>query len=579
MILGTPSAGSNNDGQLQKVYDNKQKKTKKKLSHRARHRLMSIRFDVEVFRKSINFNSKPSSSSLPPLVANERCGIWYAYPFIDKEQQNHSCYFKSTDGHTNIWNVSLKRLNLNIIQLVSETGSVIIVDSSMRKKIPDSFSRTIPIWAAVINRVAQMYRRDLDLPEPEFWDNSLHTTVGLVPEEEQEQIENLLGKRAQDLYNSKAIVDPIWLASTLQKPLKSVALSRDDGLDWQSLSLVSHTEKNAPYYTILCYNMSQVSLKGQFMEDKQFFYTPGAADDEESWSRHLSPLIFWENIISEFEGIDDDDEFDAKLDSLVRLHTGTELIDRHILADQQQSFDWIGKTGIAIGTRRAGRPPECWGNFDAILNVTDMTYEVDESDIKNRFYLQCPVKEGKKDKKELEKWLPVGIYFIWWHRKNKRSVLVHCAQGMDRSVAFVMATAVIFCELEFPLDWKASAFDMNTELIYRHVLSDKQQTFDWIGKTGTSHGTTLLYKLSGLSEQLVECLLETEGADRFLDWIHCGMAIPSTAPLASKETLRIVLHLIAQDREKACPSRATMLKLNRFFMSRQYLPNEYNGIG
>ena len=30
--------------------------------------------------------------------------------------------------------------------------------------------------------------------------------------------------------------------------------------------------------------------------------------------------------------------------------------------------------GLAVGSRRAGRPPECWAAFDAVVNVTQDEY-------------------------------------------------------------------------------------------------------------------------------------------------------------------------------------------------------------
>ncbi|RZR95321.1 hypothetical protein BHM03_00024153 [Ensete ventricosum] len=50
-----------------------------------------------------------------PLVANLRCGLWYAPRF------EATCYFKSTDGHTNNWCFSTSRLNLHLAQLAGKS--------------------------------------------------------------------------------------------------------------------------------------------------------------------------------------------------------------------------------------------------------------------------------------------------------------------------------------------------------------------------------------------------------------------------------------------------------------------------
>lgn len=53
-----------------------------------------------------------------PLVANERCGSWY----IPTDKKAGSVYFKSTDGHTNEWSFSMRRLNLQLLDLVGSFG-------------------------------------------------------------------------------------------------------------------------------------------------------------------------------------------------------------------------------------------------------------------------------------------------------------------------------------------------------------------------------------------------------------------------------------------------------------------------
>lgn len=84
-----------------------------------------------------------------PLVANERCGSWYITP----EKKTEGVYFKSTDGHMAQWGFSLRRLNLQLLDVVQEHGGAVIVDSTRRgKSMPDALSKTIPIWCCVINR-------------------------------------------------------------------------------------------------------------------------------------------------------------------------------------------------------------------------------------------------------------------------------------------------------------------------------------------------------------------------------------------------------------------------------------------
>lgn len=142
-----------------------------------------------------------------PVMSNERCGSWYLGQELRGISSGKSkdddrgarrtkiqgkwrggCYFKSTDGHWGAWGVSLRRLNLKVLDILEEqlrpqeadgsheeheyvgdgkvhglqkienkglkrTG-VIIVDSTRRgKAFPDALSKTVPIWCAVINRI------------------------------------------------------------------------------------------------------------------------------------------------------------------------------------------------------------------------------------------------------------------------------------------------------------------------------------------------------------------------------------------------------------------------------------------
>lgn len=54
-----------------------------------------------------------------PLIANERCGSWY----IPASRKAGSAYFKSTDGHHGQWAFSLRRLNLQVLDVIEKEGS------------------------------------------------------------------------------------------------------------------------------------------------------------------------------------------------------------------------------------------------------------------------------------------------------------------------------------------------------------------------------------------------------------------------------------------------------------------------
>lgn len=67
-----------------------------------------------------------------PLIANLRCGLWYApRPTIATVA---TCYFKSTDGHSGEWSFSTVRLNLHVALLAARSGGACIVDATRRGK-------------------------------------------------------------------------------------------------------------------------------------------------------------------------------------------------------------------------------------------------------------------------------------------------------------------------------------------------------------------------------------------------------------------------------------------------------------
>ena len=503
-----------------------------------RNRLLSIQYDVEEHVKPVLLKLQEY-----PVVANERCGTWYAPRFVTTSSHEYSCYFKSTDGHIGTWNFSLKRLNLPILNILAkaQVGGCLILDSSVRKELPDSLSRTIPIWTCVMNRVVVKYRQEMELPPLLNWDTTLYTPSWLVTEEEHATICTLLDDRVESLYASGAIVNPRRLVETLVKPLRPYWITPDRGTDIEM-------DMDDAYFAVIC--MSCSTRAPCLPETLHFDYIPGAGDDDESWARKLTPKLFWENV--DFI-LDTSDCVDA-IDSIV---TKNQIGNDRDAQCSESCYDAIGYTGICIGSRRAGRPPDCWNIFDAVLAVTDVEYDgMKYAQLPDgKYYLQLPVQEGKRDRSELERWLPVGIAFVALHRSNR--ILIHCAQGKDRSVAVAMACITLLCDLKHPIHFVSNANALTQASLRAVALGDTVDSDD------------PLYLHSGLSQGLVNALLGRPGRDCILKWLRDELHLPQ-GDLATKETLRVTLHLVQQYREKASPSRASMQKLNRFFMSSQY---------
>lgn len=85
-----------------------------------------------------------------PVFANLRAGAWHVDPTVIAGV----AYFKSTDGHHGVWAVPASRLNLAFAAAAARAGGALLVDATRRgKRFPDALSRTVPLWAAVVNAV------------------------------------------------------------------------------------------------------------------------------------------------------------------------------------------------------------------------------------------------------------------------------------------------------------------------------------------------------------------------------------------------------------------------------------------
>jgi len=173
--------------------------------------------------------------------------------------------------------------------------------------------------------------------------------------------------------------------------------------------------------------------------------------------------------------------------------------------------------------------------------------------------------------------MPLGLLFLIHHLQQGRRVLVHCAQGKDRSVAVALIFVILGCSLRFPLTlreefvrgpWPLPYLFQNTANDPNHLEAKEEE-----------ETKPQMHMSSGIPEAIVARLLDTGGKEIFLSWIHKQLGETSSSSncssgsseklesLADKESVRIALHLIRQDRDVADPTRSTMQKINRFLMS------------
>ncbi|RCK58090.1 tRNA A64-2'-O-ribosylphosphate transferase [Candida viswanathii] len=227
-----------------------------------KNRLQSILYDyrfVQAVHQSLEY----------PLVANERCGLWYVPP---RERQD-TCYFKSTDGHTNVWTFSLRRLNLHLVLVIASAGGVTIVDSTRRGKLmPDALLKTIPIWCAVVNTV---------LYSDGDW---LRTPRSMVSENEHNSIKKLIPSFVEEVKRMRLFDG----CERLEKPLVP---------SWYYPSCKAQTI-DSTVYNVCCVSAStkvDVHMQVRVGNGVSFDYVQGSADDHELWAPpHLTPDVFWE---------------------------------------------------------------------------------------------------------------------------------------------------------------------------------------------------------------------------------------------------------------------------------------------
>ena len=287
---------------------------------------------------------------------------------------------------------------------------------------------------------------------------------------------NLIDSRVEMLHECGAIVDPRRFVRIMSRPVRPVWISDGTFLADNCHGNGSNNDdigdgdddgssRKAVFSTIVCCNPSRYlggynrkdhvswqplgddgdpSSPGDGIEGESgYYYTPGAADDEDSWGRGLTPELFWRNRDVILAPARMDDETDAAIDEVVKRQQinnndggGRE---RHRDTNSANA-DKIGDLNLWIGTRRAGRPPECWDDFDAVLNVTEEEYPNTQQSIQQQskngeynykacYYLQLPVAEGKNDKTELQRWMPVGLVFLAKHLRHDRRVLGPLREG------------------------------------------------------------------------------------------------------------------------------------------------------
>ncbi|CAK8579497.1 unnamed protein product [Lathyrus sativus] len=403
-----------------------------------------------------------------PLLANLRCGLWYSSNF------HSTCYFKSTDGHTNNCSFSTSRLNLHVAQLAAQKGGCMVVDSTRRgKRFPDSMSKTIPIWTCVLNRAISQFRTDSNIHENDAalpqedcngcgeiardWDCSLHLPLW-VPQTEKASIEEHLEEWTKQLKASGA--DIASLAVSVKKPLRPLWISQrtviwlnevphHDSWDFTPIILVSASSSS-----------NGVSQHNRTTSEFSWNYIPGAGDDEESWSRGLTPPLFWNHV---YDLINSGPEMcNQKVADIVeksrvrRAYRGENAPQirvkslsheepslasdiSNIEVDANESCDdfevsWLGSTNLAVGASQFAIDA---ADVDCILNCDSESISV--SLPSTDAYLHLPMVSSKFDRFSIFNNLSKAVSFAKFNLSQGKRLLVCCNNGEDISVCVCLA--------------------------------------------------------------------------------------------------------------------------------------------
>ncbi|KIX10053.1 uncharacterized protein Z518_01134 [Rhinocladiella mackenziei CBS 650.93] len=377
-----------------------------------------------------------------PLVANERCGSWY----IDPTDKAGSAYFKSTDGHHGQWDFSLRRLNLQLLPILGSHGGAVVVDSTRRgKNLPDALSKTVPIWATVINRALFP-----ELP----WTHALQhpPTPDNLGQSEISQIEARLDGFVHAFANLG--LDLARLRNELKHPIHiswAVNGSSDVGNEEPDDEPPSESFED-PREICLRLVLCSASRRVRGAEISEGGYIQGAGDDSEGWSHGLNPGVFWKYREELMQSAEDE------LQELIGTLLEQERQDSHTRGPVTKI---LATSNIYIGVGPVGTVD----GFDFVVNCQGDS----QKECSNLVDLKC--RSGKLGSKDLRDKLPgvcdtVGDYLVQ-HRHDR--ILVTCTTGKDLSAGIVVALLCLFYDDEGRLKENANHRNIDKQLVKRRL--------------------------------------------------------------------------------------------------------------
>lgn len=174
------------------------------------------------------------------------------------------------------------RHNLHLLKSIKRNDCVVIVDSTRSgKRYPDSMSKTIPIWCAVLNSALQLVENcesGLFLP---YW----------VPLQERDRIIDCLPEFV-DAFKSTFDFMLDELRETVIKPLRVIWLRPESHWSIEQCNAVG-----ASFHAVFCLSVSLLEEEVEQTNRRGWHYIQGAGDDEENWVSvngvDITPRMLW----------------------------------------------------------------------------------------------------------------------------------------------------------------------------------------------------------------------------------------------------------------------------------------------
>ncbi|XP_014553746.1 hypothetical protein COCVIDRAFT_106824 [Bipolaris victoriae FI3] len=353
-----------------------------------------------------------------PLVANERCGSWYIPPSL----KSGSVYFKSTDGHMGEWSFSLRRLNLQLLDVVEKWGGAVVVDSTRRgKSMPDALSKTIPTWCCVMNRAVFGVENAKE-------ETRLFTPPQAVGESEHAQMEKRIDGFVQQFLDICKPNIPL-LRSKLKKPLRPIWIT-------QKSSLPDSAPSFSDFHPIV---LCTASRRVHGAEASESGYIQGAADDHEAWSHGLTPPLFWKN-----------------RDMLMRMNEedAPEIIAK-LIKEQKGSGAAASLIKPTSQLYISSSEDIQLAGFETVVSCTPEPFaSTTLKDAGVRHYLHLKCQNGKLGSRDLRTQLPQLVPFFSFLQtpETQSKILLCCPTGKDLSVGAALAILCLYTDESGAID-------------------------------------------------------------------------------------------------------------------------------